>query len=112
MMSVNKAITRLANKKQMDTESLYILFVFNVRLADATHNNNVTETQPDIRTPKVLLEAVRQGDAGLSSILSERPRRFGLVFSRARLYRYVGLGTCLCSPGKGATQLIVWEKRS
>ena len=45
-------------------------------------------------------------------IWSERPRRFGLVFSRARLCRYVGLGICLYSPGKGATQVIVWEQRS
>jgi len=48
----------------------------------------------------------------MSSILSERPRPFGLVFSRAHLYRYVGLGTCLCSPGTGATQVVAWEKRS
>ena len=33
MMSVNKAITRLANKKQMDTESCTYFFLFNVRLA-------------------------------------------------------------------------------
>lgn len=62
MMSVNKAITRLANKKQMDTESLYILFVFNVRLAlRVACNNKMTCSQ--CRTPKVLLEAVSQGDA-------------------------------------------------
>ena len=27
-MRVNKAITRLANKKQMETDNLYMLFVF------------------------------------------------------------------------------------
>lgn len=30
MMSVNNAITRLANKKQIETDNLYMLFVFRV----------------------------------------------------------------------------------
>lgn len=46
------------------------------------------------------------------SILSERHRRFGLVSSKVHLGMSVGLGTCLYSPGTGATQLIVWEKWS
>ena len=62
MISVNKAITRLANKKQMDTESLYILFLFNVRLElHVGCNYKVTHSQ--CRTPKALVEAVGQCDA-------------------------------------------------
>ena len=43
MMRVNKAITRLANKKQMETDNLYMLFVFCVmRMRRTICYRNVT----------------------------------------------------------------------
>ena len=43
MMMVNKAITRLVNKKQMETDNLYMLFVFCVmRMRRTICYRNVT----------------------------------------------------------------------
>ena len=104
MMRVNKAITRLGNKKQMETDNLYMPFVFYVmRMRRTTRYINITAD-------------IQAGTRGFLGLLvrpfnwSERPRRFGWVFSRARLCRHVGLGICLNSLGRGVIQLIVWEK--
>ena len=53
MMRVNKAITRLANKKQMETDNLYMLFVFCVMRMRHTicYRNVTTEIQAGVIGP-------------------------------------------------------------
>jgi len=50
--------------------------------------------------------------ASLHTTSSGRLPRAGLVFSRVRLGRFVGLGTCACSPGTAAALLRVRNKWS
>ena len=96
MMSVNKAITRLANMKQIVTENLYMNR--HLRLIQLTCFT-VTKEQYMCQLRHF---------SHLNTILSVRLRRIVSVFSKALLCILGGLDTCPCSPGTEGLKSRFW----
>ena len=115
-MSVNNALTRLASKKQVENDNLYLLTVLCVIRAQPPVY--YTKTTADIKTGATgLLWPVKLLTPGVACELftptwNECPHPFGWVFSRVRLGIFAGLGICPYNRDRGATQLIVWGQLS